>query len=102
MVMMVMMKVVNRRQLPVGDEDEDDEGASDHRSASDDGDGDGEDGELASDQRRSVRFRRKQGVSTGRAFKLSRCRNMMNIGIFNIIIVIITIIIIIIIGDQPR
>ena len=79
----------------------------DHWSVGDDGDGDGEDGELASDQRRSVRFRRKQGVSTGRAFKLSRCRNMMNIGIFiniiviiiTIIIVIITIIIIIIIGD---
>ena len=28
MVMMVMMKVVNRRQLPVGDEDEDDEEGS--------------------------------------------------------------------------
>ena len=75
----------------------------DHWSVGDDGDGDGdgdgEDGELASDQRRSVRFRRKQGVSTGRAFKLSRCRNMMNIGIFINIIVIIIVIITIIISD---
>ena len=93
--MVMRMKMMKKDHWSVGDDGDGD------------GDGDGEDGELASDQRRSVRFRRKQGVSTGRAFKLSRCRNMMNIGIFiniiviiiTIIIVIITIIIIIIIGD---
>ena len=83
--MVMRMKMMKKDHWSVGDDS--------------DGDGDGEDGELASDQRRSVRFRRKQGVSTGRAFKLSRCRNMMNIGIFINIIVIIIVIITIIISD---